>query len=321
MPFPRHGPQPCPSTPQGESRALGTIPQGCFPQLTEVLIPVDICSLPPECVLCQERNPSPSKQLQDKSLAPSSSTEAPAQEPRAPGGSVGCGPAAATSCALPGGVGLAGEALRLPLTGLLCSFQKCFVCGESGAAITCGQEGCDHSFHLPCAMEGECITQYFFPYRSFCREHRPEQEVEAALEEDTECLICLEPVEDRKSFHTLVCPACKHAWFHRGCIQYTAVTSFSCPHCRNRNGFVNDMLTMGIRVPTRLVSCWLTAQEAASPVPCPGLPCSPAPALSHLPGLQLHGGAVNRAGGRSRAALHRPHARSYDTSLFLLSFL
>ncbi|XP_026723367.1 PHD finger protein 7-like [Athene cunicularia] len=247
MPFPRHGPQPCPSTPQGESRALGTIPQGCFPQLTEVLIPVDICSLPPECVLCGQA-------ADDQFL---------------------CGPKVDMEL-------LCVHFFCMIFASVLFDWQdeesgehrfvtedidhiveraarkKCFVCGESGAAITCGQEGCDHSFHLPCAMEGECITQYFFPYRSFCREHRPEQEVEAALEEDTECLICLEPVEDRKSFHTLVCPACKHAWFHRGCIQsqaqYTAVTSFSCPHCRNRNGFVNDMLTMGIRVPTRLLS-------------------------------------------------------------------
>uniref|UniRef100_A0A8D0EVB8 PHD-type domain-containing protein n=1 Tax=Strix occidentalis caurina TaxID=311401 RepID=A0A8D0EVB8_STROC len=43
--------------------------------------------------------------------------------------------------------------------------KKCFVCGESGATITCCQEGCNRSFHLPCAMEGECVTQYFPPHR------------------------------------------------------------------------------------------------------------------------------------------------------------
>uniref|UniRef100_A0A8D0FYU2 G2E3 ligase n=1 Tax=Strix occidentalis caurina TaxID=311401 RepID=A0A8D0FYU2_STROC len=129
--------------------------------------------------------------------------------------------------------------------------EKCFVCGDSGAAITCCWEGCNCSFHLPCAMEGECITQYFYP--SFCREHRPEQEVEAAPDKNTECLICLEPVEDRKSYHTMVCPACKHAWFHRGCIQVGAVPS--CPrHGRDKHDFLVDMLTMGIRIPLRLVS-------------------------------------------------------------------
>ena len=64
------------------------------------------------------------------------------------------------------------------------------------------------------------------PLRSFCWEHRPEQAVEAALEDNTTCLICLELlVGDRRSYGTLVCPACKHAWFHRVCIQVGAVPS------------------------------------------------------------------------------------------------
>ncbi|KAF1484406.1 G2/M phase-specific E3 ubiquitin-protein ligase, partial [Megadyptes antipodes antipodes] len=162
--------------------------------------------------------------------------------------------------------------------------QRCFVCGESGAAITCRETGCDRSFHLPCAVEGGCITQFLPQYRSFCWEHRPEQAVEAAPEENTTCLICLDPVEDRKSYSTMVCPACKHAWFHRGCIQVGAVPSSpghsrhsaapgphpcslccscrdrlsalaflvsSAPLCRDKDLFLMEMLTMGIRIPFR----------------------------------------------------------------------
>ncbi|NXF32961.1 PHF7 protein, partial [Nyctibius bracteatus] len=42
--------------------------------------------------------------------------------------------------------------------------KRCFVCGKSGATITCRETGCDRSFHLPCAVEGECITQFLPPY-------------------------------------------------------------------------------------------------------------------------------------------------------------
>ncbi|NXP53547.1 PHF7 protein, partial [Heliornis fulica] len=56
--------------------------------------------------------------------------------------------------------------------------ENCFICGQSGAAITCRERGCHRSFHLPCAVEGECVTQYFGLYRSFCWEHRPKQNVE-----------------------------------------------------------------------------------------------------------------------------------------------
>ncbi|OXB51086.1 UNVERIFIED_CONTAM: hypothetical protein H355_000122, partial [Colinus virginianus] len=41
----------------------------------------------------------------------------------------------------------------------------CIVCGKTGASITCAHTGCDRSFHLPCASEGECVTQYFQRFR------------------------------------------------------------------------------------------------------------------------------------------------------------
>ncbi|XP_054668375.1 PHD finger protein 7-like [Grus americana] len=138
--------------------------------------------------------------------------------------------------------------------GLLCSFQRCFVCGETGAAITCQQKGCDRSFHLPCASEGECVTQFFGLYRSFCWEHRPEQAVQAAPEHNTTCIICLGLVEDKKSYHTMVCPACQHAWFHRTCIQKQAIHAgvcFRCLRCQSKDEFVMEMLTMGIRISKR----------------------------------------------------------------------
>nr|XP_041574693.1 PHD finger protein 7 [Taeniopygia guttata] len=134
--------------------------------------------------------------------------------------------------------------------------KRCCVCGQSGAAIMCCMQGCDRWFHLPCAKEGGCITQYIPSYSSYCPEHRPEQDVEATPEPGTNCLICLEPVEDRKTFRTLVCPACKRAWFHRDCIQGQAMRTglfhFRCPHCRSLMVFAYEMLNLGIRIPFRL---------------------------------------------------------------------
>ncbi|NXC39533.1 PHF7 protein, partial [Penelope pileata] len=134
--------------------------------------------------------------------------------------------------------------------------QKCcFICSERGASIDCAETSCERSFHLPCALRGECVTQYFGEHRSFCREHRPQQAVEVLPAQDTTCAICMEPVGDSKSFNTMVCPACKHAWFHRVCIQGLAlragITCFCCPFCRDRGAFLLDMDIMGIRVPAR----------------------------------------------------------------------
>ncbi|XP_021250136.1 PHD finger protein 7-like isoform X2 [Numida meleagris] len=134
--------------------------------------------------------------------------------------------------------------------------KQCCVCGERGAAITCASRGCERSFHLPCAADGECITQFFGQHRSFCWEHRPQQAIQEAPAEDTTCVICIETVGDRLSYHTLVCPACTHAWFHRGCIQRQALNTgtllFQCPSCRNDTLFCTEMSTMGIQIPARI---------------------------------------------------------------------
>ncbi|XP_072791079.1 PHD finger protein 7-like [Taeniopygia guttata] len=154
-------------------------------------------------------------------------------------------------------VGLFGYLPRDILVAVRRAAQKrCCVCGQSGATIMCCMEDCDRWFHLPCAKEGGCVTQYIPYYSSYCPEHRPEQNVEATPEPDTNCLICLEPVEDRKTFRTLVCPVCKRAWFHRDCIQGQAMRAgllyFRCPYCRDEEAFLVEMFTLGIRIPFRL---------------------------------------------------------------------
>ncbi|POI18715.1 hypothetical protein CIB84_017541 [Bambusicola thoracicus] len=94
--------------------------------------------------------------------------------------------------------------------------------------------------------------------RSFCWEHHPQQAVEAAPTQDSTCIFCMEPVADSRPSSRMVCPACQHAWFHRACIQEQAlcagVSCFQCPLCRDRERFIQDMITMGIRIPFRLVS-------------------------------------------------------------------
>ncbi|XP_033928597.1 PHD finger protein 7-like [Melopsittacus undulatus] len=140
---------------------------------------------------------------------------------------------------------------------LISKIRVCFVCGERGATISCQGLGCDCRFHLPCAMEGGCITCYFLPYRSFCWEHCPQQQ-ELEAPENTTCLICTDPLEGRTTYGTMVCPACKHAWFHRACIQGHAMRagtfSLQCPLCRNRKLFLTEMFRMGIRIPVRQAS-------------------------------------------------------------------
>ncbi|XP_054236848.1 PHD finger protein 7-like [Indicator indicator] len=138
----------------------------------------------------------------------------------------------------------------------------CCVCGKSGACINCWVLGCRRSFHLPCARQGECITQYNY-YRAFCSHHRPRQAVDRDPEPHTDCLLCFEAVDDSKSYTTMGCPACQHAWFHRRCIQGHALragsSAFCCLLCRDKEHFQQEMLRMGIRIPRR-PPAWETAE-------------------------------------------------------------
>ncbi|NXG47184.1 G2E3 ligase, partial [Psilopogon haemacephalus] len=134
----------------------------------------------------------------------------------------------------------------------------CYVCGSRGASIACCDPRCERRFHLPCAVRGQCLTQYYGNYRAFCSHHCPQQLVDRDPEPGTDCLLCLEAVDQRKSFRTMGCPACQHAWFHRSCVQAgtghalsAGSAAFRCMLCRDKENFQAEMLYMGIQVPIR----------------------------------------------------------------------
>ncbi|XP_066059624.1 PHD finger protein 7-like [Chamaea fasciata] len=150
--------------------------------------------------------------------------------------------------------------------------KTCFICNKTGATITCCQMGCERAFHLPCAPDGQCVTQYFGAYRSFCWEHSPQQKLQPRPRQDNTCGICLGTVEDKISYKTMGCPACQDAYFHRQCIQSLALhtaLSFQCPRCLNQEPFRTEMLTMGIRLTERLAFL-LPAHKASGTSTVPG---------------------------------------------------
>ncbi|XP_032299126.1 uncharacterized protein LOC107308381 [Coturnix japonica] len=72
-------------------------------------------------------------------------------------------------------------------------------------------------------------------------------------------MVCLEPVGDQKSYHTMVCPVCTKSWFHRSCIQRqameTGILRFRCPVCGDRVQFRSEMHRLGIQIPVSVPTC------------------------------------------------------------------
>lgn len=75
------------------------------------------------------------------------------------------------------------------------------------------------------ALPVTAYVSFYILLRSFCQEHNPAQTVEVQQGGETLCVICLECVGDKLSYHTTVCPNCRQAWFHRGCIQVRGPSS------------------------------------------------------------------------------------------------
>uniref|UniRef100_A0A8C4Y869 PHD finger protein 7 n=1 Tax=Gopherus evgoodei TaxID=1825980 RepID=A0A8C4Y869_9SAUR len=166
--------------------------------------------------------------------------------------------------------------------------KTCCVCGCKGASIACQGRKCTKNFHFPCGSEKGCIYQFFGEFKSFCWKHRPVQRVRRRQQQaETICIVCLESMPGKPSYSAMVCPACKHAWFHRDCIQGHALRAalyhFRCPRCRDMGTFQREMFRMGIKIPDRLVPFvpsqranhriiesqgWKGPQEVSSPTPC-----------------------------------------------------
>ncbi|KYO21551.1 PHD finger protein 7 isoform C [Alligator mississippiensis] len=147
--------------------------------------------------------------------------------------------------------------------------QVCCVCGEYGAATSCGDIGnCQRTFHFPCGQKHGFISQYFDPYRAFCYQHGPTQNLPSGKEVmgEASCVICFSSLETYASYDVLQAPCC-YRWLHRACVQKYAFSAglfcFKCPFCNNQDTFPDEMKRMGINIPRRKPS-WETEPNAFS---------------------------------------------------------
>ncbi|XP_065588287.1 PHD finger protein 7-like [Cyrtonyx montezumae] len=131
--------------------------------------------------------------------------------------------------------------------------KKCCICGQQGASVCCCRRKCSRTFHFPCGRERGCVSQFFGEYRSFCWRHAPKQQVRPVPQEQRQCTVCMEAVEERLSYNTLMCPACNTAHFHRYCVQRQALIAaqhrFHCLLCFDMETFQAEMIRLGIKIP------------------------------------------------------------------------
>ncbi|KTF82209.1 hypothetical protein cypCar_00033213, partial [Cyprinus carpio] len=109
------------------------------------------------------------------------------------------------------------------------STEHCAYCKRLGASIKCCEEGCDRSYHYPCA--GAAGTFQDFRRRSvLCPEH-----IELAVskfEEEANCILCDSPGD---LLDQLFCTSCG-LHYHGMCLDISVTplkrAGWQCPECK-----------------------------------------------------------------------------------------
>lgn len=133
-------------------------------------------------------------------------------------------------------------------------FQTCFYCKRRGASIGCCKRGCRKSFHLPCAIKNNCLSQFVGSFDSFCHLHHGIDTPDSIHRSDVCCRICQEIMGIYHPVSSIELTCCNGGWCHKKCLMELAHSigpRFACPLCDNDDDFNTKMLLNGIYIPVR----------------------------------------------------------------------
>jgi len=134
---------------------------------------------------------------------------------------------------------------------------KCVYCRKKGATVGCAEQKCKKSYHPICGQKHNSLFQFYDQFKSFCKEHRPSQNVKKGEGGKSggpcsTCTICQEKLVRKATIKILWSPCC-HSFFHRECVQSLAISAgkehFKCPNCNDKEVFLQEMRETGVYVP------------------------------------------------------------------------
>ncbi|XP_055307028.1 PHD finger protein 7-like [Sitodiplosis mosellana] len=126
----------------------------------------------------------------------------------------------------------------------------CYYCKLKGASIGCCRKTCRKSFHLPCALENNCLVQFSGEFDSFCHIHHG-IERSSIHTKDEKCLLCNETMKDFHPVTSVELNCCGSKWYHLKCLRGRAHDKqgmFCCPCCDDYDNFRDMMMSNGIYV-------------------------------------------------------------------------
>lgn len=134
-------------------------------------------------------------------------------------------------------------------------YKICSYCRRPGANIGCCHSHCRQSFHLPCAVENKCLSDFKKTFKSFCRKHSTLFAVPPSEQHSINdaCRICLDDMGEYDPVDSIRSPCCSQdVWYHKRCMMQTAKAAgyfFNCPLCKNSEEFREHMTAHGVFIP------------------------------------------------------------------------
>jgi len=128
---------------------------------------------------------------------------------------------------------------------------KCVFCRRSNATVGCAEPKCKKSYHLSCGNTHKALFQFFDQFKSYCKEHRPVQNMQKKSGKgESVCVVCSSTIPRKTSFSTFIAPCCS-AFLHKDCIQGMALggSGRSCPNCGDDERWLAEVRRMGVYVP------------------------------------------------------------------------
>ncbi|XP_055614679.1 pineapple eye protein-like isoform X2 [Uranotaenia lowii] len=132
--------------------------------------------------------------------------------------------------------------------------QKCYVCKQRYANISCCAKKCFRTFHTACGIRAGCLSHFIDTYQSWCDKHVEMDSESDPHSEQELCGICYDEMGPYKKVDSVAAPCCQNGWFHRRCVAQFAQSSgyfFKCPLCNNKDDFSRAMSLRGVFIPEK----------------------------------------------------------------------
>lgn len=131
---------------------------------------------------------------------------------------------------------------------------ECRYCRKPRATVRCCEPNCIRIFHVICGVKRKCLFKFADQFDAYCHMHSKIDEKFDKHGNDSNCMICFDAMGEYHAI-TSIPSCCNQGYFHKKCIQTSAITcgyKMHCPMCGyDADGYRKFLSNRGIYCPNK----------------------------------------------------------------------